>query len=165
MIAIERKKLEQVLDALELPSMKTLAMLSQRDQATTAIKEALAQDEQEPVAWIQPGLRDWLCVSYEKDDVHTVPVYPHPPQQQAKPEQEPVAWMHEWEDGGSVLSLYPRDARLNDQPKSVRPLVYGDTAPPKRQPLTPGTIRNMYARHNDPVDFVRAVEKLHGVGG
>ena len=37
--------------------------------------------------------------------------------------------------------------------------------PPKRQPLTPGTIRNMYARHNDPVDFVRAVEKLHGVGG
>lgn len=35
---------------------------------------------------------------------------------------------------------------------------------PQRRPLTPGTIRNMYARHNDPVDFVRAVEKLHGVG-
>ena len=51
-----------------------------------------------------------------------------------QPEQEPVAWMHEWEDGGSVLSLYPRDARLNDQPKSVRPLVYGDTTPPKPEP-------------------------------
>lgn len=35
---------------------------------------------------------------------------------------------------------------------------------PPRQPLTPGTIRKLYARHNDPVEFVRAVEKLHGVG-
>ncbi len=37
-------------------------------------------------------------------------------------------------------------------------------AQPPRQPLTPGTIRNMYARHCDPVELVRAVEKLHGVG-
>lgn len=38
-------------------------------------------------------------------------------------------------------------------------------APPQRQPLTPGTIRNMYARHNDPVDFVRAVEAFHNIAG
>jgi hypothetical protein len=44
--------------------------------------EPVAKLLQEPVAWIQPGLRDWLCVSYEKDDVHTVPVYPHPPAEQ-----------------------------------------------------------------------------------
>ena len=49
------------------------------------LRAALEQPEQEPVAWIQPGLRDWLCVSYDRDSVHTVPVYPHPPPPQRKP--------------------------------------------------------------------------------
>ena len=34
-------------------------------------------------------------------------------------------------------------------------------APPKRQPLTPGAIRNLYARHCDPVEFARAVEAAY----
>jgi hypothetical protein len=50
----------------------------------------------------------------------------------AQPAQEPVAWMHEWEDGERVPQLHPSDDRLNDQPTSVRPLVYGDTTPPQR---------------------------------
>jgi len=49
-----------------------------------------------------------------------------------QPAQEPVAWMHEWEDGERVPQLHPSDDRLNDPPTSVRPLVYGDTAPPQR---------------------------------
>lgn len=32
---------------------------------------------------------------------------------------------------------------------------------PQRQPLTPGAIRNLYARHCDPVDFARAVEAAY----
>ena len=47
-------------------------------------------------------------------------------------QQEPVAWMHEWEDGERIPMLTGRDDRNNDQPKSVRPLVYGDT--PQAQP-------------------------------
>jgi hypothetical protein len=74
-----RQAAQQALEALNFPSMKTQAMLLQRDEAIIALRRALEQTEQEPVAWIQPGLRDWLCVSYEKDSVHTVPVYPHPP--------------------------------------------------------------------------------------
>lgn len=33
--------------------------------------------------------------------------------------------------------------------------------PPQRQPLTPGAIRNLYARHCDPVEFARAVEAAY----
>lgn len=49
-------------------------------------------------------------------------------------QQEPVAWMHEWEDGERIPMLTGRDDRNNDQPKSVRPLVYGDTTPPASKP-------------------------------
>jgi hypothetical protein len=43
-----------------------------------------------------------------------------------------VAWMHEWDDGELVPMLRKRDVDSSDidSPKSVRPLVYGDTAPP-----------------------------------
>lgn len=34
-------------------------------------------------------------------------------------------------------------------------------AQPPRQALTPGAIRNLYARHCDPVDFARAVEAAY----
>ena len=51
---------------------------------------------------------------------------------EAQPEKEPVAWMHEWEDGERIPLMYSSDSRDNDEPVSVRPLVYGDTTPPKR---------------------------------
>jgi hypothetical protein len=45
---------------------------------------------------------------------------------------QPVAWMHEWDDGERVPMLRKRDVDSSDidSPKSVRPLVYGDTTPP-----------------------------------
>ena len=82
-----QQALEALIDAANVLSAPMFA------EAVDALKAALEQPEQEPVAWIQPGLRDWLCVSYEKDDVHTVPVYPHPPQQQAEPPT--CAWSSE----------------------------------------------------------------------
>ena len=44
----------------------------------------------------------------------------------------PVAWMHEWEDGERVPMLRKRDVDSSDidSPKSVRPLVFGDTTSP-----------------------------------
>ena len=99
-----REAMQMALDALNLPSLKTQEMLRQRDETIATLRAALAEEalqrltdvqqeieavleqpEQEPVAWIQPGLRDWLCVSYDRDSVHTVPVYPHPPPPQRKP--------------------------------------------------------------------------------
>jgi hypothetical protein len=43
--------------------------------------------------------------------------------------QQPVAWMHEFDDGELIPKLRPIDDRLNDQPKSVRPLIYAGAAP------------------------------------
>ena len=53
-----------------------------------------------------------------------------------QPVQEPVAWMHEWDDGERVPMIRKRDVDSSDidSPKSVRPLVFGDTAPPAAQP-------------------------------
>jgi hypothetical protein len=59
------------------------------DQAITAIKEALAQPEQEPVAWRawvskfpQGTGSDWVYVTKPimKDSVHNQPLYTTPPQ-------------------------------------------------------------------------------------
>jgi len=47
-----------------------------------------------------------------------------------QPEQGPVAWMHEWADGERIPLMHGRDDRNNDEPVSVRPLVFGDTTPP-----------------------------------
>ena len=44
--------------------------------------------------------------------------------------------MHEWDDGERIPMLTGRDDRNTDRPKSVRPLVYGDTPPAQRKPLT-----------------------------
>ena len=52
----------------------------------------------------------------------------------AQPQQKPVAWMHEWEDGEKIPMLKGRDDRNQDKPKTVRPLVYGDTSPQPAQP-------------------------------
>lgn len=85
----------------------------------------------------------------------------------SQPEQEPVAWMHEWEDGGRIVKLHPRDNRSNDQPKSVRPLVYGDTTAPKQKPLTDERIREIWIEHgsdgDDAEGFARAIEAAHGI--
>jgi hypothetical protein len=50
--------------------------------------------------------------------------------------QEPVAWMHEWDDGERVPMLRKRDVDSSDidSPKSVRPLIFGDTTQPAAQP-------------------------------
>ena len=49
----ERKVMEMALEALEYHTAQTRP-IHQTSEAITAIKEALAQPEQEPVAWITP---------------------------------------------------------------------------------------------------------------
>jgi hypothetical protein len=78
---------------------------------------------QEPVAIHQfraPGLAD--CIE----------AYTAIKQAQTQTVQEPVAWMHEWDDGERIPMLRKRDVDSSDidSPKSVRPLVFGDTTPP-----------------------------------
>ena len=62
--------------------------------------------------------------------------------QAQKDEHDPVAWMLEWTFNGEELGqrLYDDETSCKFDAGSYggvcRPLVYGDTAPPKRKPLT-----------------------------
>jgi len=97
--------------------------------------EALAQPVQEPVAIYRAGQAEGEVFHVEflkemGDD--EVLLYTTPP---AQPAQEPVAWMHEWADGERIPLMHGRDICNNDdEPVSVRPLVFGDATPPAAHP-------------------------------
>ena len=103
------------------------------DEAITAIKEALAQPEQEPVAW-------------EQFHEHMAgPFYKAPPQ----PEKEPVAW------GVFEVNLHDmffteaeavEMAQLKGTHAEVRPLY---TTPPQRKPLTLGQKQRLWSSVGD----------------
>jgi len=62
------------------------------ENAITTLREALAQPEQEPVAWLK---EDWTGGHLNYESVYegafaAFPVYKHPPA--AQPEQEPTPW-------------------------------------------------------------------------
>ena len=100
-ITIDRALLEQALEALE-------PMQNNRDdtaiqRAITALRAALAQEEQEPGAWRDPATDDIVSVArraaWETDyglggkgraATYTEPLYARPPRRET--EQEPVAW-------------------------------------------------------------------------
>ena len=112
------------------------------DKAIIAIKEALAQPEQEPVKYSD----------YEPDGVHH--------NKPAQPEQKLI---------GTVGDLF--DDRVIAHRKLDRNLlVY--TSPPKRKPLTSKEIRaievevamsNSFAHPTKAEEFVRAIEAAHGI--
>jgi len=91
----------------------------------------------------------------------------------AQPEQEPVAWMYEWEEiGGKEWTSvkngkYPPIVEEEYCMRNLRPLY---TAPPTREPLSDEEIyklslENFKGLLSDRINFVRAVEKAHGIGG
>jgi hypothetical protein len=71
-------------------------------------------------------------------------LYTTPPAQPAP--VQPVAWMHEWDDGERIPMIRKRDVDSSDidSPKSVHPLVFGDTTPPA-QPAVPEVCCGEYA--------------------
>ena len=93
------KALKLALDALELHLTHHEHGCVYLDPALAAIKEALAQPEQEPVAWeLRAGKTDRVLIeitnnperahNWKASLAEVVPLYATPP----KAEQEPVAW-------------------------------------------------------------------------
>ena len=83
-----KEALKMALEALEEP--KEHFAKHRRLEAITAIKEALAQPEQEPVAWMDKD-GDVLSASIvDGKGLRNIPLYTTPPQPK-EPEQEPVA--------------------------------------------------------------------------
>jgi hypothetical protein len=82
-----------------------------------------------------------------------------PPQQE---KQEPVAWMVYTLDGTAAwVTLNPADFTSEHR---ALPLY---TAPPQRQPLTEEEIAEIAWdwKSGGPIDFARAIERAHGIGG
>ena len=130
----ERKVMELALEALER-SVATCfdqyahqQVMSQPDhfinKAITAIKEALVQPEQEPVAWYHAEDYKTHFTTNPSPDLigkYWKPLYTTPPQPK-EPEQEPVAWEQFYPDIGKpqlkqlpqlsqeVVLQYPKEA-------------------------------------------------------
>ena len=83
----ERKALKLALEALEnvesavyITSEQEAVALEKVNQAIPAIKEALAQPAQEPVAWVWKDMRGQNIVSLFEPRFNSVPLYTAPPQ-------------------------------------------------------------------------------------
>jgi len=54
----------------------------------TAIKEALAQPKQKPVAWMREDEDCTDCIVWEQTEEHTIPLYTAPPQREPLTDEE-----------------------------------------------------------------------------
>ena len=98
--------LKMALEALEADPLEMVAdvdghMVFLKDKAITAVKEALAQPEQEPLAWISTGPASMIHWTSDKpaygDD--WVPLYTTPPQREfVGLTKEEIAEFDTWHD-------------------------------------------------------------------
>ena len=74
----EREALKLALEALEF--YYDLYKEKVDANVITAIKEALAQPKQKPVAWMREDEDCTDCIVWEQTEEHTIPLYTAPPQ-------------------------------------------------------------------------------------
>ena len=156
---MSREAMQQALEALE--ALKWRGLPSFVKDATTALRQALAEPEQEPVAWyFVRDLDKGISFAPDRDpEKPWQPLYTAPTQA-----IEPVAWMVYTESGASA---YVTDSP-NDLIGAYRALpLY--TAPTPRRPLTNLEIWKCLPPDPDELAFARAViaayEVKNGITG
>jgi hypothetical protein len=80
-------------------------------------------------------------------------------------EKGPVAWHVDF--GNDDEPNYASLEKPNEPKATIRPLVFGDTSPPQRQPLTDEQIHAVIrsGEYDSMEDFARAIEAAHGIKG
>ena len=165
--------LETLIQSDSEPSSK---QWKRETEAITAIKEALAQPEQEPVAWETFALKfaNGTGLSYEKPKnlptyLGCRPLYTTPPPVAEPHKQEPVAWMlgHRIYDSLAEANAdWQFDPAFDNTGYTPTPLY---TTPPQRKPLTDEEVRKHLAiakSHEQTwLMFARAIEAAHGIKG
>ena len=117
---------------------------SNLNKTVTAIKEALAQPEQEPVAWLHTKI-EGVAVPHRPADLDK-----HPDRWEA---------LYKTPSPCPTCEALARTVMLDQ--------TSYDTTPPQRKPLTDEQIMEMY---NEPrsdaemIAFARAIEAAHGIG-
>ena len=118
---------------------------SNLNKTVTAIKEALAQPEQEPVAWLHTKI-EGVAVPHRPADLDK-----HPDRWEA---------LYKTPSPCPTCEALARTVMLDQ--------TSYDTTPPQRKPLTDEQIMEMY---NEPrsdaemIAFARAIEAAHGIKG
>lgn len=120
--------LKLALEAFEYIENNYMSLPAPATKAITAIREALAQPE---------GCQCFACkIAPHASDcaVHNEPAYPkNACDCGAQPEQEPVAWFEHNPDLDAWFLAYSKNQNPGIKSRS---LVFGDTAPPQRKPLS-----------------------------
>ena len=161
-----KEALTLALEALEYPlnishegfNVDMAELLAHR--AITAIKEALAQPEQEKERCV--GCEACIDTACGRDEC------PKGWPKALQPEQEPVAWMLEgWgPDCGPYFEIYRNDEMGWRDKKEWTPLY---TTPPQRKPLTDEEIgailEGVNAYGTRLYTFARAIEAAHSIKG
>jgi hypothetical protein len=121
-----QEALKQALDALETSQNYVQAssyagygnQLDKADEAIAALKEALAQPEQEPVAWMWKDMRGQEIVSLFEPRLNSVPLYTHLPQRTwvglAKEDHLCAKYMQDAPDGIEAVIDYI-EAKLKEK--------------------------------------------------
>ena len=155
----DKEAMKLALEALELltDTEQTFGALDYGDNAITALKEALAQPEQAPVAtvigWGDGGQLIVTVRSMNQIIDRNQPLYLHPPQ---RTEQEPCV------HAKNPKGCYRVRCQLGD--KCVDDEMSFRTTPPQRKPLTHDELTDIWYKQSlDWMEFARAVEAAHGI--
>lgn len=155
-----REAMQQALEALEWASdlNQVAAEYKPMREAITALRAALAEPVQEPVAW------QWLDTGhFRKKLPRTAEIWNWQPLYTAPPQREPIhQWRKQmcadWYDG------HP-DHSDGGGPYETRTLY---TTPPQRKPLTDQEVHDCFQqKHKDKTTerrmITRAIERAHGI--
>ena len=140
-----------------------------------ALRAALAQPEYPLPESLYPDSKDWAAADYASRVEWLHFMYEAKKREVAQletampePEQEPVGWFESPHGAFRANPLYKLEFPSQLLSWSV-PLY---TAPPQRKPLTEADIKGIFdlglstwKLSESTVEFARAIEKAHGVGG
>ena len=188
----EREALKLALEALKYPlnqshenfNVDMAELLAHR--AITAIEEALAQPEQEPVVWMYQNksthevrFQKYMRSFVDHSAWYEIPLYSEPLANQEKtsgsPIKEALPQQEQEPRCGAIIEVFGKDWRLDymSLPVGKHKLYtqqYTYNTPPQRKPLTDEEIILIVAecasshQHTD-IHFARAIERAHGIKG
>jgi hypothetical protein len=163
----DRELMQQALDALHVAV--SWGTWLRGLEAVEALRERLAQPEQEPVACI--GTNGELMWLHKPHAIYSKarPLYTAPPQRKSLTDDEMVKFSQFLTDvvtAAGLLSHGKTDKalalRLSEFAFNLR------TAPPQRKPLTEEEMRALWKSHGYKsalcMRFARAIERAHGIG-